>query len=379
MSTTTITNQIQQTDPGVPAMEKSRGGSPGSSLFPAKFQWGRMFVNPIFDYALLGGGLSLVSGIFLYYFSGRTSVDDTVRASLPALFVLSNGAHFAASTVRLYTKPGAYRSLPFLTMVFPLLTLAATTATLVFADFLGRHLYALYIAWSPYHYSAQAYGLSVMYCYRSGCQLSQREKRFLFLACMTTFVLALCIDLGDVGIWWIVPRKFVESSQPLTASLNFLVTALRILAVALPVGLFIYIQRTRPVGMPWISLLIVLTNALWFVIFPIMGAIAWTTVFHGIQYLAIVSIFHVKDQVALPENKHGWAYHSLLFYGMCILLGSALFRLWPSAYQVLGFSPAQSLLLVSAAINIHHFIVDGYIWKLRKDPNYKIVTDALPT
>ena len=29
-----------------------------------------------------------------------------------------------------------------------------------------------------------------------------------------------------------------------------------------------------------------------------------------------------------------------------------------------GFGPAESVLLVVAVINIHHFIVDAYIWKL---------------
>jgi hypothetical protein len=31
------------------------------------------------------------------------------------------------------------------------------------------------------------------------------------------------------------------------------------------------------------------------------------------------------------------------------------------------------MLLVIAIINIHHFIVDRYIWRLRKDRNYRHV------
>ena len=31
-----------------------------------------------------------------------------------------------------------------------------------------------------------------------------------------------------------------------------------------------------------------------------------------------------------------------------------------------------------AVINIHHFIVDAFIWRLRKDPNYKVVAAATP-
>jgi hypothetical protein len=33
---------------------------------------------------------------------------------------------------------------------------------------------------------------------------------------------------------------------------------------------------------------------------------------------------------------------------------------------------------VTAVINIHHFVVDAYIWRLRRDPNYRIVTGTEP-
>ena len=42
----------------------------------------------------------------------------------------------------------------------------------------------------------------------------------------------------------------------------------------------------------------------------------------------------------------------------------------------LGFGIVQSGLLVTATINIHHFVVDAFIWRLRRDPNYQTVVDA---
>jgi hypothetical protein len=39
----------------------------------------------------------------------------------------------------------------------------------------------------------------------------------------------------------------------------------------------------------------------------------------------------------------------------------------------------ESVLLVVAAINIHHFIVDAYIWRLKPgDRNRQIVEDRVP-
>jgi hypothetical protein len=38
--------------------------------------------------------------------------------------------------------------------------------------------------------------------------------------------------------------------------------------------------------------------------------------------------------------------------------------------------PAVDYLLIVAVINIHHFIVDAFIWRLRRDPSYAAVAGA---
>ena len=126
--------------------------------------------------------------------------------------------------------------------------------------------------------------------------------------------------------------------------------------------------------MPLIGLLAVLANGIWWVVLDYLSAFFWATIFHGLQYLAIATIFHVKDQSDLPNNERGALYHTTHFYLLSLVLGYGLFYCWPYAFVLVGFGLAESVLLVAAAINIHHFIVDAYIWKLgRKDSNRKIV------
>ena len=148
-----------------------------------------------------------------------------------------------------------------------------------------------------------------------------------------------------------------------------------LLIFGLPVALFIKIWVTEQKPLPLISLLLLLVNGCWWVIFTdYLQAFTLATIFHGIQYLAIVLIFHVRDQKQRPENRHGTLYHVVWFYGVSLLLGYGLFHCLPWAYRLAGFGVVESMLLVAAAINIHHFIVDAYIWKLgRKDSNRKIV------
>ena len=86
--------------------------------------WGRPFVNSIVDVLLIGGGLSL----FVLALGLRIPDATLTAPRLPFLVFASNSPHFAASTVRLYTKPNALRDMPFATMVLPILTIAAADA-----------------------------------------------------------------------------------------------------------------------------------------------------------------------------------------------------------------------------------------------------------
>lgn len=160
---------------------------------PRTLPLGRMFVNPAFDFLLIGGGLSLFVGALAWAGGLRLTQDH-----VPAIQLLGNFAHFAASTVRLYTTPGATRRWPMLTLGFPLACLIVFTAVLALADWLVRYVFAVFLVWSPYHYAAQAYGLSMMYAYRSDCPIADGDKRLVRLACLIPFFWAV---LRPQGAW----------------------------------------------------------------------------------------------------------------------------------------------------------------------------------
>jgi hypothetical protein len=332
---------------------------------------GRMFVHPVFDYLLIGGGLSLlVSAIVLWRGGALIAFSNEFMAYI---LVLSNTAHFASSTVRLYTKPGTTRSLPFLTLAFPFVTLAVLTLCIVFAGQLGPHLQSLYLTWSPFHYSAQAYGLAVMYSYRSGCALQPADKRLLRWVATLPF-LAAFINGPSSGVHWLLPNHVFQEWPALMRFQTYAFLALGVVAGLSPLVLMARVWRSSAGPMPLISVLVVITNGFWWFVLPARDAFVWATVFHGIQYLAIVIIFDVKDQMSRPGNRHGPLYHAVFFYGASLLLAYGLFKLLPMAFFFAGFGLVESWLLVVAVINIHHFIVDGFIWKLRpSDSNRRLI------
>lgn len=341
---------------------------------------GRTFLHPVWDYALIGGVLSLIAVAVVVAMpeARKTGLFDFRGPKLGELALLSyailfsNSAHFASSTVRLYTKPGATTALPFLSMGMPLVFFTLLAVCMSFPDVLGPHLQALYLTWSPYHYAAQAYGLTVMYCFRSGCLVTGAQKKALWYVAMLPFAYTFFFTGGGrTGLSWLIGTD-VATVPILSDVLSISETPLKIAAFGAPVALFAYLFRRNT--MPVIGLLILLSNSAWWFVMPPLDAFLVATLFHGIQYLAIIVIFHVKEQTAAPDNARSGLWHATRFYALSLALGYALFHLLPQAYMSAGFGAVEAYLLVAAAINLHHFIVDGYIWRLKKsDPNRKVV------
>jgi len=347
---------------------------------------GRTFVGPAFDLLVIAGGLSFPLAAWLLY-DGRSAA-ALIGLSIPVVALLVNQAHFAASTVRLYTKPGAFETLPFLTRWLPLVTLALLSVSVALAGEVGRHLWALSLTWSPFHYAAQTFGLASMYCYRSGCPLSSGERRALRWACLLPFFKAFLGGTGaGYGLGWLVPAGVVAGDPLFFALFQGAVRFLDVAVFAAPLALFAWLAwrpagsaragdpaPARRTGMPLASLVVMLANGTWFVLFDYYDAFVWATVLHGLQYLAIVAVFHARDHAPPAASGGRGALRQVAwFYALCVALGYGLFQCWPWAYRLAGFGAVESTLMVIGVINVHHFVVDAYIWRLRRDPNYRTV------
>jgi hypothetical protein len=342
---------------------------PAAALRRGAVEPGRPFVGLAFDYLVIGGGFSLVV-LALLHSGAAPTVSVFLKEHLWTLVLLSNSAHFAGSTVRLYTRAGSFRDLPFLTMGLPLVTLAVLAAGLFFPGLVGQNLLSLYLTWSPYHYSAQAYGIAVLYCHRSGATWNEADKQWLRLSCFAPFVYAF-LSIPGAGLAWLMPTAVL--ADPAAATVRGLAAAAaQVGSFVGPLVLFARHQANGRPRLPLISLLAVVANAVWLVMlsYQVALVLATITIFHGLQYLAILTLVHVRERMARPGNALPAWRHAAGFYARCLGLGYLLFQAWPYAFVLAGFSYAESLLLVVSVINIHHFVVDAFIWRLRRDPSY---------
>lgn len=330
---------------------------------------GRVFFHPVVDLLFICGGFSLP-----FLLLGRLGgfVPELNATGMVAVLIVFNYAHFASSTVRLYTKPGAAANHRFLAYGFPLVALAVAVLAIGFPEQVGRHFAALALTWSPYHYAAQAYGLALMYSYRSGMTFSAAEKRWLFWICMLPFLRALInIDdtsiaemMGVRGVLWLLPESFVSDGGVIAEGLRGLTAGLTPLVFVLPVA-YACFGRSR---LPLVALVLVLVNALWLTAFSLFDAVVWATVAHSVQYLFIVAYTHAREATATAAG-HLPRRHMMRFYLLSMLTGLGLFLALPMIIRASGaafgqqWDPLHVYLMVAAAINLHHFIVDGYIWR----------------
>jgi hypothetical protein len=335
---------------------------------------GRPLVNPAFDLLLIASGLTFPVAAWLAW--DPRSAGTAIGLSLPLVMLLVTQTHIVASSFRLYTKPGAFRELPFVTMALPLLTLAVLTVCIAFASGLGQHLWALALTWTPFHFSMQTFGIAMLYCHRSSCPLDASERQLLRLTCGLPFLRSLFSGAVEgFGIGWLVPPEILYANEARASLMLVSIRALDVLTFAAPVALYALL-RHRGRSMPLLALTAVLANGIWFAFFSYVGAFVWANIFHGLQYVVLVGFLYLRDQLASDRNRHGPAYHLALYAGVCIAAGYAMHQCWPLAYTLAGFGPIESAMLVVAIVNVHHFIVDGYIWRLRSDRRYATAVAA---
>jgi tetratricopeptide (TPR) repeat protein len=88
-------------------------------------------------------------------------------------------------------------------------------------------------------------------------------------------------------------------------------------------------------------------------------------VMHSAQYLWITS-YYARREAGGETEKTERSWRPLAYFGVLIVGGIALFVPGPwLASRTLHRDFSTSFLIFTALVNIHHFILDGAIWKLR--------------
>ena len=163
------------------------------------------FVNGWLDLAVIGGLSIAVFAVARIFFSGPASREIGQAAAVLSVFV--NYPHFSATLYRLYENPDNVRRFPLTAIALPVLLTGAIAASLWWPDLVAPYFILLFLLWSPYHYSGQTVGITMIYARRAGIPIGPRERTALSIFVFSTFVARLTSRGPGPRICAAAPRR----------------------------------------------------------------------------------------------------------------------------------------------------------------------------
>ena len=326
--------------------------------------------NPWLD-LIVGCGAWSAPLLLVSYLSLASSA-RTWSVVFYALALFFNYPHYMATIYRAYRRAEDFHKYRIFTVHI--------TALVVLTLLLSHHwlrilpwIFTIYLTWSPWHYSGQNYGLFMMFARRAGADPSKSVRRALYGAFIASYLL---LFLGfHTG----------PSTDPLFISLGIPAIISRWEQITLGVaflGLSAFGLASLARATGWRNLLPSLTlfssQFLWFLLPAAISLIKGLeipqsryssgvlAVMHSAQYLWITSYYARKESSSDVRSKEQRNWRPLAYFGVLVVGGIALFVPGPwLASRAFHHDFTASFLIFTALINIHHFVLDGAIWKLR--------------
>jgi hypothetical protein len=330
---------------------------------PATSATGRYFVNAPVDALLIGGASLLLYALFRLR---PDMASSPAVASLAATLVwVCNYPHFASTNYRLYHSRASVWQYPLTSFVTPMVVTAAVIGCYVSPENIAPMFIKLYLLWSPYHFSGQTLGITMVYARRSGFIIDGWLRRSLTAFIFLTFLVQ--------NAWAEVGRHvnpFYGVQYPTLGVPVWLpetLTKLMWIALAATIALLMWKIVNGGQRVPLIVLLPAFTQYVWFVATPAGQFAYMVPFFHSLQYLLIAWNVQLKEGLAErnrePSVRFVWT-ESSRWMAVNIAGGYVLFWALPHLGSHFGKPLVFSTAVMLAAIQIHHFFVDGVIWRL---------------
>jgi len=318
------------------------------------------------------------------------SLASSTRTWSVMFYVLAlffNYPHYMATIYRAYHRSEDFHKY----RVFTVHITALIVLALLLSHFWLRLLpwiFTIYLTWSPWHYSGQNYGLFMMFARRAGADPGKAGRRALYGAFVASY---LTLFLGfHTG----------PSTDPLFLSLGIPAVVSRweqaVLVLAfVALSVFGISRLARSTG--WRKLLPSLTlfssQVLWFLLPSALSLIKGLAVpqnryssgvfavMHSAQYLWITSYYARREAAGEAANgaaeKRVRNWRPLAYFGVLVVGGIALFVPGPwLASRGFHHDFTTSFLIFTSLVNIHHFILDGAMWKLRDGRIASLLLDS---
>ncbi len=356
-----------------------------SPTAPATQDPSAAITTPFWD-GFLSGGFSLVAMVSLLVYELAFGGASSFQAGdWIALTILINTPHFMASYRVLYVSREQIAAHQWATIFVPLM-LVSVIVLCASVDQPGPILHwlilanSIYLAW---HYAGQTWGMVASFSHMAGLQYTPRE-RFLLRAGPRA-LLTLHVLFALTGRFppsaWIDPKTYVSGFT--------MVTQLVLVIIGLTIGLgawAFYSARARSGRLP---LRVVLPWAALYVWYPfwyfVPGGFFFVQLAHALQYLAFPLRIEVNRYAAqAPRTSAQKKIRAGAVYIGLVLVGAVILHGPPLATHALGqgwYSTGtirMILVALTSCVGIHHYFVDGAIWRLRNPEVRRQLFSHLP-
>jgi tetratricopeptide (TPR) repeat protein len=331
---------------------------------------------------MLGCGLA-----YLLVFCLLAVAGPEMRTLLPPGLLLlgslvTGTPHYGATLLRVYARREDRRAYAIFS-VWATALIAVAFVVGVRDAAVASILFTIYVTWNAWHYTGQNYGIALMFLGRRGVAFGSLEKRLIYATFVLSYVLVFISTHGGGGAGY-APQaadgtvvRFLPLGIPAWVRDPVLAgAALAYLGTLAGAGVLLVRRAAlRDLGP---AALIILVQAVWFVL-PTLArasgtfqgiqplsesfeqyAFYWVAYAHAVQYLWITTYYATARDAQVSR---------LAFFWKAVLAGSVIWGLPALVFapHLLGALPYEGglFLLIAAVVNIHHFLLDGAIWKLR--------------
>src|ERR1044071_6396964 len=335
---------------------------------PAKPAPHLYFVNAAVDFACVGGASILTFfALALVYRAGAVQA-TWVWTAAALLTWICNHPHFAATNHRLYQSRENVAQYPLTAFAVPPLVAAGAVASFAMPNVVAPYFIKLFLLWSGYHYCGQTVGITLVYARRAGFSFGRLERLALSGFVFGTYFLSVARSEAGAGLrsYYGISYPMLRLPQYVSVLAGYALWMCGLLFLLLVVNWCVSNRR----ALPPIVLLPAASQLLWFIVGSGDANFnAFVPFFHSLQYLLIAWSMHLKERLdtgGLAPSRRFVARESLRWGAVIFAVGAFLFWMLPHALASstgLGFQIAAPIVL--AGVQIHHFFVDGVIWKLK--------------
>jgi hypothetical protein len=325
----------------------------------------RYFVNAPVDFFFIGGSSFLLFAALLL-FNTNTRTQEIITFAV-FLSWLINWPHFSMSTYRLYQSQSNIKQYPITSYVIPFVVIGGVALSFSFPDLVAPYFVKLVMLWSPYHFSGQTIGITFIYAMRSGIKLSGKERKIITSFVMGTYFLStIRAETSREGYnFYGVHYPSMQIPQWIANIAEYAMWA----AIIAFIAMIIYWSYRNRKMLPLIVVLPAATQYLWFVQSVYMPSFQeFVPMLHSLQYILIAWGIQLSEKMEVrhiePSKKYV-ATETTRWFVINFIGGIALFYMLPNVGVALGYTSLFSIAIIYAAIQIHHFFVDGVIWKLK--------------